>query len=186
MLAKEEIIKVKNRDNGSVGYTVPDLGITRQFQANEIKEISMEELRKLSYMPGGMYILKNCLLIENEEAIKELLNDVEPEYFYTEQEIKTLLLSGTLAQLQDCLDFAPIGVIDILKKYAVELEINDLAKREAILKKTGFNVTKAIEINHASKDTDKKEEAGVGRRAAPIKTTPTTRRATITTISEKK
>ena len=44
----------------------------------ETKEIPMEELRKLSYQPGGLYILENCLVIDNDEAIEELLHGVEP------------------------------------------------------------------------------------------------------------
>ena len=63
MLDKNTIIKVTNRDNGTVGYTIPDLGnLHRLFQAGETKEITMEELRKLSYVPGGNNILKNYLL----------------------------------------------------------------------------------------------------------------------------
>ena len=63
------------------------------------------------------------------------------------EDIKTLLLSGSLEQLQDCLDFAPSGVIDLVKDYAVKLEINDISKRNAILTATGFNVTRAIFIS---------------------------------------
>ena len=48
MLAKDTIIKVTNRDNGVVGYSIPEMNIRRLFQKGEIKEITMEELRKLS------------------------------------------------------------------------------------------------------------------------------------------
>ena len=75
-----------------------------------------------------------------------LLGKVEPEYDYTPTDIKNLLLNGSLDELLDCLDFAPEGVIEIVKDLAVELPLNDVAKREAILNKTGFNVTNAIEI----------------------------------------
>ena len=172
MLEKNSIIKVMNRDNGTVGYTIPDLNnLHRNFQPKEEKEVTMEELRKLSYLPGGETIIKDCLIIENEEALKELLSDVEPEYFYTEEDIKTLLTSGTIDQFMDCLDFAPIGVIDLVKDLAVKMEINDIRKRQAILEKTGFNVDKAIQIN---KETSE-EEAPVEktRRAQPISVTST-------------
>ena len=100
MLDKSTVIKVTNRDAGSVGYTVPDLRIERQYQKGETKEVTMEELRKLSYLPGGDYIIRNCLQIDNSDAVSELLGDVEPEYYYTEAEVRELLVgSGTLAQL---------------------------------------------------------------------------------------
>ena len=54
----------------------------------------------------------------------------------------------------DCLDFAPEGVIELVKKYAVELKVNDIQKRQAILDKTGFNVTSAIEINEETLGED--------------------------------
>ena len=48
MLAKDTIIKVTNRDNGTVGYRIPEMNIRRLFQRGEVKEVTMEELRKLS------------------------------------------------------------------------------------------------------------------------------------------
>lgn len=173
MIDKNTLITVTNRQTGTVGYKIPDLGnLHRNFQPNETKEITMEELRKLSYMPGGKYILKNCLIISNEEAIKELLNNnVEPEYFYTEDEVKNLLLNGSLDALKDCLDFAPTGVIDLVKKLAVSLEINDISKRDAIKEKTGFNVTSAIEINKETKEEN--EEVVKTRRVEPVSTAKT-------------
>ena len=50
-----DLVKVQNRDNGSVGYTIPDLNnLHRTYQPNETKNITMDELRKLSYVPSGM------------------------------------------------------------------------------------------------------------------------------------
>jgi hypothetical protein len=58
--------------------------------------------------------------------------------------------NGSLDEFLDCLDFAPEGVIDLIKTLAVELPLNDVAKREAILNKTGFNVDNAIRIRQES------------------------------------
>ena len=169
MISKDTILKVTNRNNGSTGYTVPDLGIHRHFSPNETKEITMDELRKLSYVPGGRYIIENCLVIHNEDAVREILTDVEPEYFYTEAEIKQLLTKGSLDQLLDCLDYAPEGVISLVKNMAVDMKLNDVSKRDAIKDKTGFDVSKAIEIKIESEKTDEVVETS-SRRAAPIVT----------------
>ena len=56
-----------------------------------------------------------------------------------------LLTEGSLDEFLDALDFAPIGVIDLIKKYSLELPLNDVAKREALLKKEKFNVTAMLE-----------------------------------------
>jgi DNA polymerase V len=47
MLNKNTKIMVKNRNNGSIGYTIPDMhNLYRKFYANEKKEVSYEELQK--------------------------------------------------------------------------------------------------------------------------------------------
>ena len=181
MKKENDLVKIQNRDNGSVGYTIPDLNnLHRTYQTNETKSITMDELRKLSYVPGGMEILKNYLVILDDEAREEILSDVEPEYYLTKDGVKTLLLEGTLDALLDCLDFAPSGVIDLVKDVAVEIELNDVKKRDAILNKTGFNVTNAININKETTEEAEKvkpvrrvgqpevkaETAPIGRRTA--------------------
>lgn len=164
MIENNTMIKVTNRDNGHVGYTIPDLNnLTRTFTANETKEIPMIELRKLSYIPGGRMILKDYLVLDNQEAIEELLSEVEPEYYYKEEDVKKLLIEGSLDALKDCLDYAPVGTLDLVKKVAVELPLNDVAKRKAILEMTGFNVDSAIMINEETKEDDNKNETMVRR-----------------------
>lgn len=174
-----DLVKVQNRDNGSVGYTIPDLNnLHRTYQPNETKNITMDELRKLSYVPGGMEILRNYLVILDDEAREEILSDVEPEYYLTKDGVKQLLLEGSLDALLDCLDFAPSGVIDLVKDVAVEIELNDVKKRDAILNKTGFNVTNAINFNKETTDeVDKvKPVRRVGQPEEKAATVPTGRR----------
>ena len=169
MIEKDTLIKVKNRDSGTVGYTIPELGnLHRSFSKGETKEITMDELRKLSYISGGKVLLQNYLIVQNQDALKELLSDdVEPEYYYGEEEIKKLLLTGSNDQLLDCLEFAPEGVIGLVKDLAVSLKINDISKRNIILEKTGFNVTNAIAINEETIEGEG-EEAKSSRRSAPV------------------
>lgn len=169
MISNDTILKVTNRNNGSTGYEVADLGVVRHYAPGETKEITMEELKKLSYTTGGRYIIEHCLVIHNKEAVKEILANVEPEYFYTEAEVKQLLLYGSLDQLLDCLDYAPEGVIGLVKNMAVDIKLNDVSKRDAIKNKTGFDVSRAIEIKIESEKTDEVVETS-SRRAAPIVT----------------
>jgi hypothetical protein len=165
---KNAKIKIRNRSAGSVGYTIPDMGnYHRRFAAGEVKELSFEEVQKLAYLPGGEHMLQHYLVIENIEARDEILGAVELEYSYSDNDVKELLLHGTLDELLDCLDFAPLGVIDMVKKYAVELELNDIRKRKAIREKLGFNVDNAIAINHETNETEEKAAAPARRVAGP-------------------
>lgn len=159
MLDKNTMIKVTNRSNGIVVYQIPDLGnLVRRFVKGETKEVSFEELQKLSYIPGGKVLLSENLILDNKSAIAELLGKVEPEYNYTEAQIKELLIKGSLDAFLDCLDFAPEGVLELVKDLAVTLKINDIAKRDAIKKKLHFDVTKAIEINEESERVEEEQK----------------------------
>lgn len=168
MIEDKQIIEVTNRSTGSTGYTIPDLNnLYRSYSAGETKKVTAEEMRKLAQVPGGKALIEDCLIIKNEELVNEILDNVEIEYYYNEEDVKDLLLNKPLDALLDCLDYAPAGTIDLVKKVAVDLEIVDISKRDAILKATGFNVTKAIEINHLTQDEDKQEKSSGVRRIQP-------------------
>ena len=70
--------------------------------------------------------------------------NIEPEYNMSVEDVKKLMLEGSLDAFLDCLDFAPAGVIQIIKDLAVKLPLNDVAKRKAIKDKTNFDVDRAI------------------------------------------
>lgn len=164
---KNTKIKVRNRSTGSVGYIIPDSNnFRRKFAANELKELPFEEVQKLTYIPGGDYLLQHYLVIENIEARDEILGAVELEYNYSEADVKNLLIHGSMDQLLDCLDFAPKGVIDLVKKIAINIELNDMRKREAILEKTGFNVTNAIFVNKETNEDNTEDKVTTRRVAA--------------------
>jgi hypothetical protein len=105
---------VKNRSAGIVVYEIPDLGVRRMFQAGEIKSIPYQELLQLSYQPGGKILMGDYLMI-GKEVLKQLEMHVEPEYDLDTQDIIELMKNGSLDQWIDCLNFAPTGVIDLIK-----------------------------------------------------------------------
>lgn len=163
-------VKVTNRNSGTTTYLLAN-GQRRTFAVNESKNIDIEELKEVSALPGGEYLLKNYLIIDDKSALDFLNIQPEPEYFYTDVEIKKLLLEGSLDQLEDCLTFAPNGVIDLIKKIAIDLKLPDTRKRDMILLKTGFSVDNAIRIN----DILDTEEAPVEKEEVKRKSTPITK-----------
>ena len=171
----ETMIKVTNRDSGNVGYLIPDSGVHRSFAPGETKTVPLEELKQLQWVPGGDYMLKNLLIVNNKDALSALNMEVEPEYFYTEVEIKKLLNEGSLDQLKDALDYAPDGAIELIKKIAVDTQLPDMRKRKIISEATGFNIDNAINVNNVLNSEDDSETAEdtsskSTRRAAPIVT----------------
>ena len=173
----ENNIRIKNRSSGVVAYTIPELGdarnVRREFSPKEIKTISAKELEALTFIAGGRTLLEDYLQILDEEGFDIANFTPELEYAMTEEDIIALLQTGSLDAFLDALDFAPAGVIDLIKHYAVELPCNDNAKREAMLSKLSFNVDAAIRIKRESV-AETADSAAVAptkqRRVQPVQT----------------
>ena len=60
----------------------------------------------------------------------------------------------SLDEFKDALDFAPLGVIDLIQDLSVKLPISDIHKRQALKEKTGFDVDRAIANDSASHEPD--------------------------------
>lgn len=178
-MESSKILKVKNRSASLAVYSIPEINIRREFAPGETKNITYGELEKLSYQPGGRTIMQNFLQIIDPEATGDLGINREPEYDLSEQQIVDLMIKGSLDAFLDCLDFAPVGVIDLIKKFSVSLPLNDIDKRDALKKKTGFDVTVALaNMQKEKEDMDtpavenkerrvKTESAPEGRRTTP-------------------
>ena len=132
----KKLVKVTNRCGGMAIYKIPEHGIRREFIAGESKMIPYEELVWLSYQPGGRNMMSNTFLIEEVKATQELNIHTEPEYFMTEADVINMLQNGSVDELKDALDFAPTGVVQIIKDQAVALPVYDTRKRQAILEMT--------------------------------------------------
>ena len=141
---KNVICEVKNRSSSILVYNIPDDGIRREFMPGETKRISFGELEKLTFQSGGQSLINNYLLIKEAEAIKELNVRPEQEYYLTEPEIVDLIKNGSLDAFLDCLDFAPSGVIELVKDLSIKIPLSDYEKRKALKEKIGFDVDAAL------------------------------------------
>ena len=181
MMDADTIYIVKNRSDGMVVYSIPEHNIRREFMAGESKKIKYFELEQLSYRPGGRALMTEYLQISDPEVLEDLGVQAEPEYFLSEEQVVDLVKNGSIEAFLDCLDFAPDGIINLIKKYAVELPMTDTQKRRALKTKTGFDVDAAVrnsepDINpsdtilanpNAERRVKPAEEAPAERRVAP-------------------
>lgn len=166
---RNKIFSVKNRSASTVVVRVPEKGIRKEFAPGETMRMTFEELEMLSYQAGGRELMANFLQIMEDDVNNELGVPREAEYYMSEKQIIDLLKFGSVAQFEDCLDFAPIGVIDLVKKFAVELPLTDTIKIRALKEKTGFDVERALANVEAEKAPETEGEAAV-------ETAPTTKR----------
>ena len=167
MITQETMYNVKNRSSSMVVYRIPETNLRREFAPGETKRIPFGELEKLTYQPGGRELLENFLQILEEEVTTNLNVHRELEYDMSEEQVRDLLLTGSVDAFLDALDFAPIGVIDLIKSMAVALPLTNLQKRKALKDKTGFDVDRAlmhIEEERAEENVDKVNSAPAERR----------------------
>lgn len=143
-MTNETYFNVKNRSAGIVVYSIPEDGVRREFAPNETKRIRFQELEKLSYQSGGRELMQHFLQITNAEVLDNLNIQAEPEYYMNDEQVIDLIKNGSLDAWLDCLDFAPIGVLDLVKKYAVAVPVSDIDKRRTLKQKTGFDVDAAL------------------------------------------
>ena len=170
-------VLVVNRAACSVSYNIPELHVERSFrplgQTGDRMMISREELKALSYLHGGKILLDKYLMIEEADLQEELGIEVEPEYTYTLEEIRELLTTGTEAQLEDCLNFAPEGVLDLLKREAIAMRLDSHKKRSLISEKLGINLEAMIKndiiIKSSEQTTTAEAPTATARKAAPVK-----------------
>ena len=106
---------------------------------------------------GGRVLLEECLSVKNAELAKEFgISDdlLAHEYNWTEKDVEAILIYGSLDALKDALDFAPEGIVDMIVSKAVQMKLNDVAKREAITEATGRNITSMINLVEQSKQDE--------------------------------
>ena len=169
---------VKNRGASHVSYRIPEDGIRRSFAPGETKEISYKELEKLTFQPGGMMILTNYLQLIEQDALNTFGIRAEPEYHMSEADVAKLIKTGSLDAFLDALDFAPVAVIDLIKKLSIDIPLMDMAKRKALKEKTGFDVDAALRHIEEDKEDDQKTILKTERRVQTAAAAPAGRRTT--------
>ena len=176
-----DMINVKNRGASVVVYRIPEAGIRRSFAPGETKQISVQELEQLTYQPGGLAILTRFLQVQDEMALQAMGAKVEPEYHMSEKDVAELIAAGSLDAFLDALDFAPVGVIDLIKKLSVSIPLTDIQKRKALKEKTGFDVDAALKHIEEEKEDDKQNtilKQSSGERRVKPEAAPAGRRTT--------
>lgn len=159
-VSDDEVISVTNLSDSPVLYRTPT-GIEREFPPKATFKIKAGELRELSYDRGGKILLQNYLKVDNISLAREFgVTDDIVEYNWTEEDIDDALTTADIRILLDALDFAPQAIKTRLVNRAVELEIPDINRIQAITDATGLNVFNMIRNKRAiAEDAPKKAKA---------------------------
>lgn len=164
----DTLCNVTNRSCGVVTYVIPERHIRREFNVGETKRVPYQEILEVSSQPGGRELIYNYLYVAETEVLTEGLNiSPEPEYFLTEDKIDEWMQTCSLNAFKDALDFAPTGIVNLIKAHAVTLPLNDVSKCKALKDQVGFDVMRAIANEKATQEDE--EVVPVKRRREPVK-----------------
>lgn len=173
------MVKVTNKSGGRLIYATPTFG-RRKFDPAQSYKVDIEELKELAQIEGGDVMLLNYLYIEEPKIMQDDLEmKPELEYYIKEEDLPKWMETCTLDEFKDALDFAPLGTRDLIKKFAVEMPLNDYSKRQAIKDQLGLDVSAAIENMKPDPEDEAKEVKPTQRRVAPSVAENTGRRAEV-------
>lgn len=162
------VVLVTNRSTGHVFYSVPEMHINRDYNPKETKKITVGEIAAVCSQPGGREMFYNYLYVHDQEALETTLNvKEEPEYWLTEAQIPTWIETCTIDEFADALDFAPEGIKDLIKHYAVTEKLADMNKRRIIQEKLNFDVTAAIKASESDAEEEATSSTTTTRRTKP-------------------
>ena len=167
-----ELVTVENRTAGKIVYQIPDRHIRRELAPRQVIKVPKEEVEALSYTAGGLDLIRNHLLVKDEQVLDNLNIHREPEYYMNADNVVKLIKQGSLDEFKDALDFAPDGVVDMIKDLSVQLPLNDYSKRQALREMTGFDVDAAIKHDQENKAIEEDE--------TPAESAPKIRRTQVT------
>ena len=154
----DEVITVTSLSDSIVSYRTPS-GVEREFPPKATFKIKAGELRELFYDRGGKVLLQNYLKVGNPSLAHEFgVSDDVVEYNWTDKEIDAALTTASMDVLLDALDFAPTAIVNRLVNRAVELEIPDINRMEAITKSTGLNIFNMIQNKRKVVEESTKKE----------------------------
>lgn len=163
-------VKVWAVGAGKVHYQLDDPKVSRTWNPGELKILTFHEIYQLANHPGGMFLLVNNLQIRDNKIRQALGLPTHPEYLYTEEDAKKLVLDGTREQILDALEFGPLGLASMMKHFAI-IHVDSSDKIQF------FNKLFSMNILELRETLDKEDESS---------TKSGTRRAVTTVAEEKK
>lgn len=153
-------VRVKSLTNGTVVINVPDLRLRRIWERKgAVKVIDDEILQEAIYDPGVEFLFKQGLLqIEDTEVAKEIDPELENVKILDEAQMRGMLKGKPLAEFKEKVEELPQEQVYALIEYAIQNEIIDMAKIDYLKKKTGIDITKAVQLKRQQNEKVETEE----------------------------
>lgn len=122
--------------------------------------LTLEELVELLNTPGGRTALQEKL-VSPKEVVEEFQLEVEPEYYFTYEQLKVMVEQADVEVLKEALDYNNVGVREAIRDAALDIEVQDSNKRKLIEQEFNLDFDNFVDWKQAVNVSDKKPE---GRR----------------------
>lgn len=171
-ISDETMVEVRSLTDLPVTLFQKDKNLRITFQKNQVRKMKAGDIRELNFEPGIHVLFTEYLSVGDPELAAEIgvsEQVLEYEYQWTIDDVKNLLTERSLEELEDVLNCAPQGIVDTIVDQAVEMRLNDVAKRDLIKQYTGQDITKKLEVKDrtesaANGDAPKTTSSQGGRR----------------------
>lgn len=150
-------VKIVNLISSRVNISVPESNVRLVWERKDaIRTISLDKLEELMYNPGVEALFSQGVLGIEDMEVKKVLG-LEPEDAKEPVNIITLndaqrkryLTVMPLPEFKENLKKLSIDQVRELAQYAIENEIMDYDKSEAVLKRAGVDIIGTIQLNKA-------------------------------------
>ena len=152
-------VKIVNLISSRVNISVPESNVRLVWERKgAIRTIPLDKLEELMYNPGVEALFSQGVLGIEDMEVKKALG-LEPEDAEEPVNIITLndaqrkryLTVMPLPEFKENLKKLSIDQVRELAQYAIENEIMDYDKSEAVLKRAGVDIIGTIQLNKADK-----------------------------------
>lgn len=177
-LADTDIVRIRNLVSYPVVIVTPIRHKRFELPGHGEMDVTVGDVRECSYDQGCRNIFRDYVQICNASLAQEFgVQEDLVEYNWGEKEIVDALTTADINVLLDALDFAPDGIKEAILDKAVELEIPDIQRREAISKALGVDVNNKIQNAKVAKTETTTAKTAKRRRTASSTTTKQRRTA---------
>lgn len=170
MLDKTARVAIKSTVNAIVGVNVPELRIKRDWlRKGAIQYVEFEDLQQMIYEPGIEYMFKTGMLYIEDMEIKialglEAEDEVEPRQIIvlTDAQKKRYLTVAPVHELKTIIKQLSRDQLIEFAKYAIELEVTDLARTELLKEETEIDIIKTVLLNRETVAMEKADREKKG------------------------
>ncbi len=144
-ITRDDLVLVENVGHGSVGFTLEEHKIKRNWLPGGKKKIKLWVLEELKYAPGGEILLNDFLKVLSVEHRRHLDLPITDDYLFTQDQL-TKMITSDMEALKENLPWMSEGNKRLVVELAIELNMDNMSAIELIKKEANVDITERIKL----------------------------------------